>query len=248
MIAASSVETEGKWQAVSPPQVLPKLSSKVFRSNSTVMYSKMGKTKETRVKENLCKFTIKCETSDWNICKGSKTLQFLLNGASREDWGCTRDRPGSDTWKRLGIEDMLLLQNNPSSFSLCPEYIWRKGEKMSKSNPHKKVRLTHHHNAYSVSSLLRSTGTKDWVRNLVIFRLDTTWYEHRWNNEAVNPSHKPPGRFKACTLTSNSTLLNPRPAPDEKEEMGRRGQVSNPGLANIGFLHMSGNTKRAVWL
>lgn len=57
MIAASSVETEGNNKPFFPPQVLPK---DVFKNISLMFHRHEFKNgeNETRMKENLCKFTI----------------------------------------------------------------------------------------------------------------------------------------------------------------------------------------------
>lgn len=101
---------------------------------------------------------------------------------SREDYGAAQGIAQEVTNERhwgyaaAAAAPKCCLIRSPLSVNTFDERKFR-GEKMSKSNPYKKVKLRHHHNAYSVSSLRRSTGTKDWVLEFffVFFpRLDAT--------------------------------------------------------------------------
>ena len=70
----------------------------------------MGKKKK---KESVQNTLLRCDTSDWNICKGSKKKKektFSLSWAGVERNVAARGITQEvRAWKRLGVEDMLLL-------------------------------------------------------------------------------------------------------------------------------------------
>lgn len=86
MIAASSVETEGDNQPI-PPSASEVCPQNILLGIHRHQFQKREKVK----KKNLCKYTIKCDTSTSNIYEGRKRLQSLEL--------MIRDHLGSDRWE-----------------------------------------------------------------------------------------------------------------------------------------------------
>lgn len=152
MIAASSVETEGNSKPF--PQVLPKLSSKYFAC-VPLSWVQNGK-KKTKQNKNERKsvqihFQVWHHWLKWKEVKSSRCRGLGPNKTSPRKWKM------KETW-RWGCA--AAPEQSLNLFPLCVNTF---EETKGKIKPIEKVRLRHHHTAYSMSSLWRSTGTKDWV-------------------------------------------------------------------------------------